>query len=229
MNMITILELPLDERPREKLLHFGATSLSDAELLAIFLRVGVKGKNAITLAQELIENFGSLPALLTASQHDFCLHKGLGDAKYAQLQAVLELSKRPVLAEAKMGERITSTSIAVRLLRKQIIDDTRECICALFLDSKHRVIATEVLSLGSLREAPIYPREIVRRALAHNAAAMIMAHNHPSGDPTPSEADISITNQLKSTLQPLDVRLLDHIVIGKGFSYLSLLEAGLIN
>jgi DNA repair protein RadC len=225
--MLTILELPEDERPREKLLQQGAVSLTDAELLAIFLRVGIKGKNAIMLAQELIESFGSLPALLTASQHAFCQHRGLGNAKYAQLQAVLEMAKRHYLAEAKMGERITSTSIAVRLLRKQITDETRECICALFLDSKHRVLAAEVLSIGSLREAPIYPRELVRRALVHNAAALILAHNHPSGDPTPSEADISITQHLKSTLQPLDMRVLDHIIIGKGFSYLSLAEAGL--
>jgi DNA repair protein RadC len=226
--MSIILELPKDERPREKLLIYGASRLTDAELLAIFLRTGVKGKSAITLAQELIDNFGSLPALLTASHSEFCQHLGLGDAKYAQLQAVLEMAKRHYLAEAKMGERVTSTSIAVRLLRKQIQDETRESICGLFLDSKHRVIAAEVLAVGSLREAPIYPRELVRRALAHNAAALILAHNHPSGDPTPSEADISITKQLKTTLQPLDVRLLDHIIIGKGFSYLSLLEAGLV-
>jgi DNA repair protein RadC len=225
--MLTILDLPKEERPREKLLQQGAISLTDAELLAIFLRVGIKGKNAIILAQELITSFGTLPALLTASQEDFCQHHGLGIAKYAQLQAVLEMAKRHYLAEAKMGERITSTSIAVKWLRQQIADEQRECICGLFLDSKHRVITAEMLSLGSLREAPIYPRELVKQALAHNAAAMILAHNHPSGDPTPSEADITITKQLKTTLSPLDIRLLDHIIIGAGFSYLSLNEAGL--
>ncbi len=225
--MLTILDLPEMARPREKLLQQGAISLTDAELLAIFLRVGVKGKNAIDLAQEVIEYFGSLPALLTASQHEFCAHRGLGDAKYAQLQAVLEMAKRHFLAEAKMGERVTSTSIAVRLLRQQIQDETRESIFGLFLDSKHRVLAVELLSTGSLREAPVYPRELVRRALANNAAALILAHNHPSGDPTPSEADINITQQLQTTLKPLDLRLLDHIIIGRGFSYQSLLEAGL--
>lgn len=226
--MSTIADLPSDQRPREKLLNQGATSLSDAELLAIFLRVGVKGKSAIELAQDLIDGFGGLPALIAANHTTFCAHHGLGDAKYAQLQAVLEMARRHYMAQLKEGALLTSTKAAVAVLTDKLAHETREVICALFLDSKHRLISLDIISTGSLREAPIYPREIARHALEHNAAALILAHNHPSGDPTPSQADKDVTHQLAKVLTPLDIRVLDHIIIGKGLHYRSLAELGYI-
>lgn len=226
--MSTIADLPADQRPREKLLNQGATSLSDAELLAIFLRVGVKGKSAIELAQTLINDFGSLPALLTANHESFCAHHGLGNAKYAQLQAVLEMARRHYMAQLKEGALLTSTKAAVAVLTDKLAHESREVVCALFCDSKHRLISLDIINTGSLREAPIYPREIARKALEHNAAALILAHNHPSGDPTPSQADIDVTHQLTKALKPLDIRVLDHIIIGKGLHYRSLAELGYI-
>lgn len=226
--MSTIFDMPIDQRPREKLLAQGANALSDAELLAIFLRVGVKGKSAIELAQDLIDSFAGLPALLTADHDAFCQHHGLGDAKYAQLQAVLEMARRHYLAQLKEGALLNSTKAAVALLTDKLGHEQREVICALFLDSKNRLINLEVMSTGSLREAPIYPREIAKRALEHNAAAIILAHNHPSGDPTPSQADKTVTLQLAQVLQPLDIRVIDHIVIGKGLRYASLAEMGIL-
>jgi DNA repair protein RadC len=228
LAMSTITDLPSDQRPREKLLTQGATALSDAELLAIFLRVGVKGKNAIELAQDLINAFGDLPALLTADHDTFCAHHGLGDAKYAQLQAVLEMARRHYMAQLKEGALLTSTKAAVAVLTDKLAHETREVICALFLDSKHRLISLDIMSTGSLREAPIYPREIAKRALEHNAAALILAHNHPSGDPTPSQADNDVTRQLAHALKPLDIRVLDHIIIGRGLRYTSLAELGIL-
>lgn len=222
--MTTIHDLPIDQRPREKLLAQGAAALTDAELLALFLRVGVKGKNAIELAQDLIHSFGGLPALLAANRDEFCSHYGLGNAKYTELQAVLEMARRHYMAQLKEKSVVNSTRAAVSLLTDRLAHEPREIICALFLDSKHRLIAIEDLSQGSLREAPIYPREIARRAFVHNAAALIMAHNHPSGDPTPSQADIDVTHQLTITLKPLDIHVLDHIIIGHGLSYTSLAE-----
>jgi DNA repair protein RadC len=224
--MSTIADLPSDQRPREKLLNQGATSLSDAELLAIFLRVGVKGKSAIELAQDLIDGFGGLPSLIAADHTSFCAHHGLGDAKYAQLQAVLEMARRHYMAQLKEGALLTSTKAAVAVLTDKLAYETREVICALFLDSKHRLISLDIISTGSLREAPIYPREVARKALEHNAAALILAHNHPSGDPTPSQADIDVTHQLAQVLTPLDIRVLDHIIIGRGLRYVSLAERG---
>jgi len=226
--MTTIHDLPTDQRPREKLLAQGASALTDAELLALFLRVGIKGKNAIELAQDLIHSFGGLPALLTANHDDFCQHYGLGNAKYAELQAVLEMAKRHYLAQLKQTSVVNSTQTAVALLSQRLAHEPREIICALFLDSKHHLLSIEDISQGSLREAPIYPREIARRAFIHNAAAIILAHNHPSGDPTPSQADIDVTHQLTQALKPLDIRVLDHIIIGHGLRYTSLAEANLI-
>jgi DNA repair protein RadC len=226
--MSTITDMPSDQRPREKLLAHGAAVLSDAELLAIFLRVGIRGKNAIELAQDLIDSFAGLPALLTADHNTFCQHRGLGDAKYAQLQAVLEMARRHYLAQLKEGALLNSTKAAVALLTDKLGHEQREVICALFLDSKHRLISLEVMSTGSLREAPIYPREITKLALAHNAAAIILAHNHPSGDPTPSQADKEATQALATTLKPLDIRVIDHIVIGRGLRYASLAEMGIL-
>lgn len=225
---MTIRDLPADQRPREKLLTQGPNSLSDAELLAIFLRTGVAGKNAIQLAQHLIDAFGGLPALMSANQHDFCQHLGLGQAKYAQLQAVLEMARRHWQAQLQQGALLTSVEAAVALLTERLAHEPCEILYALFLDNQHRLLAMEELARGSLREAPLYPREIVRRAFEHNAAALILAHNHPSGDPTPSGADQQATRQLAQALLPLDIRLLDHLIIGKGLRYTSLAATGLM-
>lgn len=225
--MATIHDLPDDARPREKLLTQGADSLSDAELLAIFLRTGIKGMNAIELAQHLLNHCDGVDNLLRASQSQFCQLKGLGPAKYAQLQAVLTLAKRYHIAQLKNNPVVHNTDSAVSLLSEYLAGEKTEMIAALWLNTKHHLIEFDILAEGSLREAPIYPREIVKRALARNAAAFILAHNHPSGDPTPSRADIDITFQLARACKPLDIRLLDHIIIGKGLSYQSLVEESL--
>lgn len=227
--MTTIHDLPDDEKPREKLLNLGADALTDAELLAIFLRTGIQGMNAIELAQYLLDASGGVSQLLQATQTEFCQFKGLGSAKYAQLQAVLTLAKRYHLAQLQNNPVINSTESAVALLHTQLAHHTTEVVAALFLNSKHHLIAFEYLAQGSLREAPIYPREIAKQALHHNAAALILAHNHPSGDPTPSQADIDITVHLARALKPLDIRLLDHIVIGQGLQYRSLVEQQLFS
>lgn len=227
--MSTITDLPSDQRPREKLLHQGADALTDAELLAIFLRVGIQGMNAIELAQHLLNECGGMANLLSASQTDFCRLRGLGSAKYAQLQAVLALARRHHLAQLTTQAVVNNTKSAVALLNDHLAHEPHEVIAALFLDSKHRLIAFERLSQGSLREAPIYPREIAKRAFHHNAGALILAHNHPSGDASPSQADIDITYRLAKALKSLDIRVLDHIVIGKGLSYTSLTEAQLFD
>lgn len=198
--MSTIQQLPCDERPREKLLQQGADALTDAELLAIFLRVGIQGMNAIELAQQLLNECGGMARLLSASQTDFCRLRGLGSAKYAQLQAVLALSRRHHLAQLTTQSVVNSTNSAVALLSEHLSHQPNEVIAALFLNSKHQLIAFEIVSQGSLREAPIYPREIAKRAFQHNAGALIVAHNHPSGDATPSKADIDITYSLAKHL-----------------------------
>lgn len=227
--MSTIQQLPSDERPREKLLQQGADALSDAELLAIFLRVGIQGMNAIELAQHLLNECGGMSRLLSASQTDFCRLRGLGTAKYAQLQAVLALARRHHMAQLTSQSVVNSTQSAVALLSEHLSHQTNEVIAALFLNSKHQLIAFEIVSQGSLREAPIYPREIAKRAFHHNAGALVVAHNHPSGDATPSQADIDITFSLAKALKPLDIRLLDHIIIGRGLSYTSLVESHLFD
>lgn len=225
--MPTISQLPADQRPREKLLRQGAASLSDIELLAIFLRVGVKGKSAIELAEQLLMTFGGLPALLSASEADFCAQYGLGSAKYVHLQAVLEMAKRYYLAQLKESVVIDNTEIAVQLLSDKLATEPREIVCALWLNSKHHLICVEDIAVGSLREAALYPREIAKQAFKHNAAALILAHNHPSGDPSPSNADIRITQKLSEILKPLDIKLVDHIIIGQGLRYHSLAAMGL--
>jgi DNA repair protein RadC len=227
--MSTIRELPSEARPREKLLQQGADALTDAELLAIFLRVGIQGMNAIELAQHLLNECGGMANLLSASQTDFCRLRGLGSAKYAQLQAVLALARRHHLAQLTTQAVVNSTHSAVALLSEHLAHQANEMIAALFLNSKHQLIAFEILNQGSLREAPIYPREVAKRAFHHNAGALIVAHNHPSGDASPSQADIDITYRLAKALKPLEIRLLDHIVIGKGLSYTSLAEAHLFD
>ena len=224
---MAIRDWPADERPREKLLDKGPHSLSDAELLAIFLRTGLPGQSAVDLARGLLGHFGSLRKLLEADHGTFCEAKGLGTAKYAQLQAALELSRRHLLSTLQRGDALTSPDHTRRFLSSQLREKHREVFAVLFLDTRNRVIAYEELFQGTIDGASVHPREVVSRALAHNAAAAIIAHNHPSGVTEPSRADQQITDQIKRALALVDIRLLDHIIVGDGETR-SLAEEGLI-
>lgn len=202
------------DRPREKLLNFGPTCLSDAELLAIFLRVGVKGQSAVELAQSLLDQFGNLNALLNADQNEFCQAKGLGQAKYVQLRAVLEMSQRHFESGLQKGDAFTDPQAVAQYLSHSIGFQHREQFGILLLDQQHRLIQFEMLFEGTLNQASVHPREIVKAALDHHAAAVILAHNHPSGDPAPSQSDIELTRILSQALNLIDIRCLDHIIIG---------------
>ncbi len=215
------------DRPREKLLQRGAGALTDAELLAIFLRTGTPGKSAVDLARDLLADFGSLKALLDADQARFCQANGLGSAKYAQLQAVLEMAKRHFQEILQRGNALTSPDITRAYLSAQLRGYTYEVFACLFLDNQHRVIQFEELFRGTIDGASVYPREIAKRALHHNAAAIIFAHNHPSGIAEPSQADQHITDKLKQALALFDIRVLDHFIIGDGLPY-SFAEHGLL-
>lgn len=218
---------PEAERPREKLLSRGPAALSDAELLAIFLRTGVTGKTAVDLARDLLSRFGSLRVLLEASQQTFCEAPGLGTAKYVQLQAVLEMNRRYLGEKLERGQALTSPEDTRAYLTARLRDQPREIFCCLFLDTRHRVLAFEELFHGTLDGAAVYPREVVKQALAHNAAAVILAHNHPSGVAEPSQADKALTQRLKDALALVDIRVLDHLVIGDG-DITSFAERGLL-
>jgi DNA repair protein RadC len=220
-----ITDWPAAERPREKLLQRGAEALSDAELLAIFLRTGVAGKTAVDLARELLQEYGGLKPLLCAEQRRFCGSRGLGAAKFAQLQAVLEMGRRYLHEELQAREALTSPADSRRFLQAKLRHYPYEVFSCLFLDNRHRVIVFEELFRGTIDGASVHPREVVRRALAHNAAALILAHNHPSGVAEPSEADRRITLRLRDALALVDIRLLDHLVIGEADS-VSLAERG---
>jgi DNA repair protein RadC len=212
----SIRQWPAAERPRERLLQRGAQALSDAELLAIFLRTGVRGRSAVDLARDLIARFGGLRTLMRASEAEFCEQRGLGQAKYVQLQAVLEIARRHLGETIRRGEALSDPRSAGEYLRLRLQDLDHEVFGALFLDSQHRVIAYEELAHGTLDGAAVYPREVVKRALRHSAAAVIFAHNHPSGVAEPSAADRMLTDRLRQALGLLDIRVLDHLVIGEG-------------
>lgn len=224
---MAIKDWPSDERPREKLLQRGVEALTDAELLAIFLRTGVRGKSAVDMARELLNEFGSLRALLDADQTRFCQSHGLGSAKYAQLQAVLEMARRHFNEILQRGDALTSPDITRAYLSAQLRGYSYEVFACLFLDNQHRVIKLEELFRGTIDSASVYPREIAKRVLHHNAAAVIFAHNHPSGISEPSQADRHITDKLKQALALFDIRVLDHFIIGDGPPY-SFAEHGLI-
>ena len=223
---MAITDWPAEQRPREKLLAQGAESLSDAELLAIFLRTGIKGKSAVDLAQELLNEYQGLRYLLDASQQRFCQSKGMGPAKYAQLQAVIEMSKRFLGEKLQRGEAITNPTLIREYLLSRLRDYPYEVFACLFLDNRHRVIQYEELFKGTIDGASVYPREVLRRAIHHNAAALILSHNHPSGITEPSQADIRITQKLKQALSLIDVRVLDHFIVGDDVS--SFVEQGLL-
>ncbi|WP_058555426.1 DNA repair protein RadC [Thiohalocapsa sp. ML1] len=211
-----ITDLPAAERPREKLLERGAGALSDAELLAIFLRTGVAGRSAIDLARDLLAERGGLVGLLSASHADFCRGKGLGTAKYVQLQAVLELSQRYLRSEISERDVLTSPEATRNYLKSKLRVYAHEVFACLFLDNHHRVIEYRELFRGTIDGASVHPREVVREAMRWNAAAVIFAHNHPSGVAEPSQSDVRITERLRDALALVDVRVLDHIVIGEG-------------
>lgn len=213
---MAITDWPEGERPREKALLRGVAALSDAELLAIFLRTGVRGRSAVDLARDLLGRFGGLRGLLRASKTEFCAAKGLGPAKFIQLQACVEMSRRFLAEELKAGQSLTNPQHARDYLVAHLRDLDREVFGALFLDAQHQVLAFEELSRGTLDAAAVYPREVVKAALRHNAAAAIFAHNHPSGVTEPSAADRALTDRLKSALAQVDIRVLDHFVIGEG-------------
>lgn len=211
-----ITDWPAAERPREKLLQRGPATLTDAELLAIFLRTGVPGKTAVDLARDLLDTFGGLRGLLLADQDRFCQGRGLGVAKYAQLQAVLEMTRRHLRETLDRTDVLQSPEAVRNYLTCQLRESPCELFAGLFLDNRHRVIQYEELFRGTIDGASVYPREVVRRALQLNAAALIVAHNHPSGVAEPSRADLEITERLKKALALVDIRLLDHMIIGDG-------------
>lgn len=211
---MSITDWPASERPREKLLQRGSAALSDAELLAIFLRTGVKGKSAVDLSRDLLSNFGSLRTLLCADQSVFCQHHGLGPAKFAQLQAVLEMAKRHLFEELERGNALENPDETKNYLASQLRAYKHEVFAGLFLDNRHRVIHFEELFTGTIDGASVYPREVVKKAMDCNAAAIIFAHNHPSGVAEPSQADRQITQRLRDALALVDVRVLDHIIVG---------------
>ncbi|SDU13668.1 RadC family protein [Nitrosomonas ureae] len=224
---MAITNWPISERPREKLLQKGASTLSDTELLAIFLRTGISGKSAVDLARELLLHFGSLTNVFAASQSNFCQLPGMGIAKYAQLQAVLEMARRTLDEELRGGNAMNSPKLVRDFLRLSLANKQHEVFIGIFLDAKNHAIATEELFSGTLTQASVYPREIIKRALYHNAAAIIFAHNHPSGIAEPSHADKVLTQSLKQALSLVDVKVLDHFIIGNGTA-LSFAEHDLI-
>ncbi len=218
---------PVGERPREKLLQRGAAALSDAELLAILLRTGVTGRSALDLARELLREFGGLGPLLAAEPSRLCELRGVGPATFALLQAAAELARRRLAERLERGDAITSPALTRRYLRARLGDRLHEVFACLFLDNRHRVLAFEELFRGTIDGASVHPREVVRRALHHNAAAVILCHNHPSGVAEPSEADRRITRRLQQALELIDVRVLDHVVVAGG-DEVSMAERGLI-
>jgi len=211
-----IRDWPAAERPREKLLARGACILSDAELLAIFLGSGLRGRDAVATARELLAEHGPLRTLLQRPPKELQRLRGLGPARACALTAALELGQRLLQAELERGAALSDPQSAGRYFAQRLRGLPQEVFAALFLDTRHRVIAFEELFQGSLDGAEVHPREVVRRALGHNAAAVIVAHNHPSGNPEPSAADRAVTVRLKQALALIDLRLLDHFVIGDG-------------
>lgn len=225
---MAITDWPVDERPRERLLAQGAAALSDAELLALFLRVGIRGKSAVDLARDLLHHFGSLSALCTASAQSFSAIPGMGLAKYAQLQAVLELARRALGEEMAQRDVLDSPGAVRDWLRLKLGRLPHEVFLVLLLDNQNRVINSEELFRGTLTQTSVYPREVVKLALAHNAAAIILAHNHPSGVSEPSQADRTLTATLKQALALVDIRVLDHFIVAGNAPPLSFAERGFL-
>jgi DNA repair protein RadC len=211
---MAITDWAVEDRPREKLLMRGADVLTDAELLAIFLRTGIKGKTAVDLARDILKDSGGLRNLLGSNEEDFCQSKGLGQAKFVQLKAVVEMSRRFLEEHITRGDALSDVNAVRNYLCHRLRGYPYEVFSCLFLDNKHRVIEYEEMFRGTIDSASVHPREVLRRAIHHNAAAVIFAHNHPSGVAEPSQADHRITDKLKDVLGMVDVRVLDHFIIG---------------
>mgnify|MGYP001821095308 CR=1 FL=1 len=222
-----IQDWPVGMRPREKLLRAGPETLSDAELIAVFLRSGIRGSNAVALADTLLRRFDGIRGLLSASEQDACRAPGLGPARYAALVAALELAKRHLGASLERGNGLLSPADCRAYLKARLRDLPHEVFCCLFLDNRHRVLKFAEMFRGTIDGASVYPREVVKEALRQNAAAVILAHNHPSGVAEPSDADRRITERLGDALALVDIRLLDHFVIGDG-EPVSFAERGLL-
>lgn len=224
---MAITDWPASERPREKLLELGVEALSDAELLAIFLRVGVTGKSAVDLARDLLTQFGSLNGIFAAQLSELTQVHGIGSSKYVQLQAIFEMSRRALSEQMQVNDVLNSPKQVRDYLCLKLGHLTREVFIVLFLDSQNRIVTTEEMFSGTLMQTSVYPREVVKRALYHNAASVIFAHNHPSGIAQQSQADEIITKQLKEALALVDVRVLDHFIVA-GNATLSFAERGLL-
>jgi DNA repair protein RadC len=224
--LVSIRHWPRSERPREKLIERGAEALSDAELLGVLLGAGVRGQSAVELARTLIGEFGSLRELMCA-QRPALTRRGVGPARYARLKAAVELSRRHFREALRSGPALAAPETTRAFLLAQLRDRPYEVFCCLYLDNRHRLIAFEELFRGTIDRAGVHPREVLRQTLSHNAAAVILAHNHPSGVLEPSQADELITRRLKEALALLDVRVLDHFIIGDGVCF-SFCEHGLL-
>lgn len=222
-----ITDWPINERPREKLLKLGSETLSDAELLAIFLRTGIQGCSAVDLARNLLSTFGSLRGLLSATQTEFCQVKGIGQAKFVQLQASIEMSKRYLAEKMDKVDALNSVEQTQTFLLSKLRDHKQEVFAMLMLDSQHRLIKYRPMFFGTIDSASVYPRVLVKQALDDNAAAVILAHNHPSGVAEPSQADQHITRRIVDAMALVDIRVLDHFVIGDGVA-VSFAQRGLI-
>ena len=227
LSRMAISDWPQQERPRERLISQGPAALSDAELLAVCLRVGSRGRSALDLARGLLARTGSLSRLFNADYRDFCSEDGLGPEKYALLHAALELCRRQMLESLQQGELLAGSEATRDYLRARFKSRKEECFCCIFLNNQHYVVKIEELFSGTIDGAAVYPREVVRRCLSHNAAAVIFAHNHPSGIAEPSQADVAITRKLQSALATIDVRVLDHFVVGDP-EVISFAERGLL-
>ena len=224
---MAIRDWPADTRPREKLLRQGAAALTDAELVAVFLRTGMVGKSAVDLGRELLARFGGLSGLCRADKKSACAAPGVGEAKYALLQAVMEMARRTLDEDMKAGDALDSPEAVRDYLRLILHAKEYEVFCCVFLDAQNRVIAIEELFRGTLTQTSVYPREIIKRALFHNAGALILAHNHPSGVAESSQADRHLTRRLAEALALVDIRVLDHFIVA-GASTLSFRESGQI-
>ena len=223
---LTIKELPISERPRERLLHAGAGALSSAELLAVILRVGVGGENVLAVSQRLLARFGDLPGLARASAAELTAEHGMGEAKVAQLKAAFELGRRLLIAAPGERFQVRSPADAAQLLMPELSLLDQEHLRLVLLDTKNYVLSVPTVYVGSLNTSLIRVGELFRHALRENCAALIVAHNHPSGDPTPSPEDVIVTRKIVEGGQLLDIDVLDHLIIGRG-NFVSLKERGL--
>lgn len=223
---LSVRDWPAEEQPRNKVLNQDASVLSDAELLAIFIRSGYQGQTSVDVARALLHKFGSLRGVFNAEQHELCSVKGIGAAKYAELKAVLEILNRYLSEKLQRGEILEDPETVRHYLSLKLRDRKSEVFAVIFLDSRHHIITYEEMFYGTINSASVHPREIVRAALKHNAAAVILSHNHPSGIAEPSQSDERITKRLRETLALIDVKVLDHFIVGDNI--VSFCERGLL-